>query len=69
MVKWDLTAYQVDIRGASATRIWAAEGAKTKSWDDLKQMANNGWELVNVTPIACDGTTYSLLYTFKRPKQ
>jgi len=32
------------------------------------RLGNEGWELVDVTPIAKDGTTVKTRYYFKRPK-
>jgi hypothetical protein len=78
MTKWELSSYYKSIRaidgsyvGSDPSVIWTNKDKKTgkTSWDELKAMAADGWELVSVTPIAAgaSGTDY-LPYTFKRPK-
>ena len=54
-----------------ASELWTRKGRNTSKtdWDELKAMANDGWELVSVTPpTIAGGATTSILYTFKRPK-
>ncbi len=79
MTQWELTtlfAY-IDTGGRLSVNIdpsavWTVKGKDGKtSWDKLVAMANEGWELVSVTPISASTSaayTSYLLYTFKRPK-
>ena len=74
MVKWELKTYEADIRDffnkPVPSILWKTDKKTIKTaWDELQEMANDGWELVSVTPINYDnGHTGILLYTFKRPK-
>ena len=78
MTQWELKVYNVDIEvdyqgglWPSPSSLWTKKHKETgkTSWDELKELAADGWELVSVTPIAVRaGSTASLLYTFKRPK-
>ncbi len=79
MTHWELAVYYASIEGGGFTLnvdpslLWTRKDKKSgmSAWDQLNEMAAEGWELVSVTPIAASssGTTYQLLYTFKRPKQ
>ena len=69
MTKWTLAAYLSGNIINDATRLWGQKDKKTgkSNWDDLKDMAAEGWELVSITPIEMRAYTSQLLYTFKRP--
>jgi DNA invertase Pin-like site-specific DNA recombinase len=78
MTKWELKSMVCSISsegfigGRDVSVIWSQKDRNTgkTNWDELKEIANDGWELVSVTPIASNqGTTIDLLYTFKRPKE
>ena len=71
------------IAGVIATSLASAPGypdpgmlwtTKDKSglteFDQIKRMGENGWDLINITPINSGeyGSTSSLLFTYKRPK-
>ena len=48
--------------------IWDRKNESGQTtWDELKELASLGWELVSVTPLYHDGVTRHLMYTFKRP--
>jgi hypothetical protein len=49
-----------------ASNVWSPKSGR-RGWDDLRDYAKEGWELVSVTSIQRDGFTVQLLYTFKRP--
>lgn len=74
MISWELYSYVVGNHGTfdgnvDATKIWGKKQPDGSSqWDDLQQIAKEGWELAGITPIAWNnGVTRQLLYTFKRP--
>jgi len=71
MQKWELMTFVTDyITGrGGVTSIWSVKDKKTglTEWDQLTKLANEGYELVSVTPINHQGWTYEVLYTFKRP--
>ncbi len=73
MTKWELTMLCVDVTHISypdPKKIWADKDKKTgkSTWDDLKELAADGWELVSVVPLsATHGITCMILYTLKRP--
>jgi len=75
-----LSTYYVDIDtggfsvNVDLSVLWTRKDKKTgkTAWDELKELATKGWELVSVTPIVTSissGYTKYLLYTFKRPKE
>lgn len=75
MVKWELTTYLAYIQEGvlntvMPTVIWRKKKEDTgkTAWEELNALANEGWELVSVTPVTCSENTKYLLYTFKRPK-
>lgn len=35
----------------------------------LKELGNDGWELLSVTPLVVDGTTANLFHHFRRPAE
>lgn len=73
MRKWDLATYYaniVDRTGYDPSNIWTRKNADGKTdWDTLSDYALQGWELVSVTPIDCEGNTKYVLYSFKREKE
>ena len=77
MQKWELTTKLVDISKVAIggprpelSKLWTEKNKKTgkTEWDVLQELANDGWELVSVTPITYGGGTGQVLYTFKRLK-
>ena len=85
MIKWELAARYALIEDGEPSSIWTKKdkGGSTE-WDSLLKLANEGWELVSVTPVTSAtyywqlygvrdaggwaSSTRCLLYTFKRPK-
>jgi hypothetical protein len=75
MKKWELTTLYGDIKSGHVpepSKIWTIKDEKgMTTWDKLTKLANEGWELVSVTPInrkEIEGSsTAFLLYTLKRP--
>jgi hypothetical protein len=76
MQKWEYTMRRRVIDG-DVTLLWdkkhAYQDGKTEV-DVIQIMGEDGWELVDVTPISGNsmfkyGLTTELLFTFKRPKQ
>ncbi|MCX6083292.1 MAG: DUF4177 domain-containing protein [Chloroflexi bacterium] len=77
ITRWQLQTHAVNIVKVgftvpeiNPTFIWERKDKEGKTdWDKLNKLANDGWELVSVTPIvtAHSGQTFQLLYTFKRP--
>ncbi len=78
MTKWELRTWPVNITkpGLPAHSdpyvVWTDYDKEGKTaWDRFLTFADEGWELVSVTPIITTaqlGITGVLLYTFKRPK-
>ena len=76
MARWELTmfvswaAWGGVLGAADASNIWTKKDKQGKTeFDKLQELANDGWELVSVVPIAInEGETTHLLFTFKRPK-
>jgi hypothetical protein len=71
MQKWKMTCAIIYTKpGRDVSSIWKESidplDPRTQ-WDGLERMASEGWELVSVSPINCNGYTVSLLYTFKKP--
>jgi hypothetical protein len=73
MKKWDLATYYaniVDRKGYDPSNIWTRKNEDGKTdWDTLCDYAQQGWELVSVTPVDNEGNTKYILYTFKREKE
>lgn len=74
MAKWELALYVAHGGAIGAIDISSLTTKRDKetgntAWNDLTDMATDGWELVSVTPIALGGTTTSLLFSFKRPQE
>ena len=79
MPQWELNFYRVIIDRVVARNeitndpasLWTARDKSTQQThlDALSDLAADGWELVSVTPIATQGWTYYLLFTFKRPTE
>lgn len=70
MIKWELMAYYAEIGVmGDVSRIWNKKAKKTgkTQWDDLAELASQGWELVCVTSVSMGGSTQGFLYNFKRP--
>lgn len=41
----------------------------TPIWNKVLELGNEGWELVSVIPSDWDGSTYKVVFFFKRPKE
>jgi hypothetical protein len=78
MQKWEIKAEVVHIlkisflapAESSATHLWEIEDKKGETGlGRVTKLAEDGWELVSVTPIngGPAGMTHQLLFTFKRP--
>ncbi len=70
MTKWQLTTYPAREFRHAIEGFWLVKDKKTgkADWDNIQDLASQGWELVSVTPITVwQGRTACLLYTFKRP--
>ena len=74
MTKWEvtcITSQSLNLHigtGLHVSDMWTQKGKDgTTTFDVVVQHAEEGWELVNVTPINEDGTTRYILFTFKRP--
>ncbi len=74
MKKWEY-AMRVDYIKSDACSLWNKSNTNDEgktSYDQIKDMGKNGWEMINVTPIVDTNTpggltyTNSLLFTFKR---
>jgi hypothetical protein len=76
--KWEYNTIKVYIirkglkGGSDPSMVWTEKDKEGKTtWDSIKDLGKNGYELVSVTPITDRGiqsshTTF-LVYTFKRP--
>lgn len=74
MTKWELASYVAHggmIGPIDISSLYTNKDKKTgkTAWNDLTDMAADGWELVSVTPISLGGTTTSVLFSFKRPQE
>lgn len=73
MTKWELVTTippELEEDGGSMLpgRKWDRKNESGQTtWDELKDLASQGWELVSVTPLNHKGNTTRLLYVFKRP--
>ena len=64
MIQWELSAQSVYIDtggrfsvNVDPSAVWTVKGKNGKtSWDNLTAMADEGWELVSVTPISTSYT-------------
>ena len=78
VTRWELMTFGANITKSnfatvtvdlSLLRTEKDKDGKT-AWEKLQQLAADGWELVNVTPIVTASSlsyTSTLVYTFKRP--
>jgi len=64
MTKWELNSYTCSVGNKKFEKD--KKTGKTQ-WDDIVELASQGWELVSVTSITNDGSTIGLTHTFKRP--
>ena len=70
MQKWELYILPCGLGfGGNVNDIWSKKDKKSgkTQWDTLTDLAADGWELIDATPITFGGTTSEILYTFKRP--
>ena len=67
-VTGELPGYARDI--PDATALWKRKYADGSSdWDTIIRIGDEGWEMVNVFPIAGPGgRTTALVFVFKRPQ-
>lgn len=77
MTKWEI-AFQTSLylethEGASGPDIadlWNSYDANgMTTFENVKQISEDGWELVSVMPVMIRGETRQVLFTFKRPIQ
>lgn len=74
MEVWEFNVLVMDIGNASGlikvpniNEIWGKLGPDGRThWDRLQQLGHEGWELVNTFPVAVQGTTFQMVWTFKR---
>jgi len=51
-----------------ASGLWTKKDKEGKTtFDEMVELGSQGWELVEVTPLAESGMTTQLLFSFKRP--
>lgn len=73
MQKWQYSAIASNNTGASiagktSKGLWRKKNRDGKTdWDIIREMGQDGWELISATPITFGGTTLEVLFTFKRP--
>ena len=67
----DISKYNFAVTEVNPAFVWTRKDKEGRTeWNKLNQFANDGWELVSVTPITtapASSQTFLLLYTFKRP--
>jgi hypothetical protein len=69
MQKWKLQSFFASIGTfGSVDDIFTKKRKKDDKtdWEQIQKLANEGWELVCVTPHTYGGTTVGYLYTFKK---
>lgn len=42
---------------------------KPPIWDEINLLGEDGWEMVNAFPSEWDGSTYNVVFMFKRQKK
>ena len=73
MQNWELTAFVshntgTQMPGRSVSSLWKKKNEKGKTdFERMKELSAEGCELVSTTPINSKGTTYDLMFIFKRP--
>ena len=76
-MKWDYKMivseplYSSPMKGPNITKL--IEGSKFFAgkhepiWNQILEIGDEGWELINVVPTIWDGNTYNIALFFKRP--
>ena len=75
-VKWE---YRIAVTGElpgyledapDATALWKRKYKDgSTDWDTVMRIGDEGWEMVNVFPVArSDGRTTAIVFVFKRPQ-
>jgi hypothetical protein len=68
MTRWAINSFLTQEFSSDPSNIWTQRyTGRTTDYDEIMKLAEDGWELVSVTPLSKSGRTHKLLYTFKRP--